>query len=101
MQGTEGVYVLMSGPGFIFFTGLVSLLLGVLVATGGLVMLFRARSGGVVTVIFGLPAGVAVAINIAMVLSKMQRVSPGPGLWAFAGAAVVALALGITGIAVG
>ena len=92
-------HVVVTGSGLIFFTGFLAMLLGVLISVGGLVLLFRSRSGGILTLLFGVAATAIAAINITMVYTKMQPVSPGVGLWVFAGASLVALVLGIVGMA--
>ncbi|MBU4195057.1 MAG: zinc ribbon domain-containing protein [Actinobacteria bacterium] len=96
---TSGFHVVVTGSGLIFFTGFLAMLLGVLITVGGLVLLFNSRAGGVLTLLFGVTATAIAAINITMVYTKMQPVSPGVGLWVFAGASLVALVLGIVGMA--
>lgn len=96
---TSGFHVVVTGNGLIFFTGFLAMLLGVLITVGGLVLLFNSRVGGVLTLLFGIAATAVAAINITMVYTKMQPVSPGVGLWVFAGASLVALVLGIVGMA--
>ncbi|MBU4490560.1 MAG: hypothetical protein KKE79_07995 [Actinobacteria bacterium] len=96
---TRGFYIVITGEGLIFFTGFPAMLLGVLITVGGLVLLFRSRAGGIITLLFGVAATAVAAINIAMVYTKMQPVSPGVGLWMFAGASLTAIVLGIVGMA--
>ncbi len=96
---TSGFHVVVTGNGLIFFTGFLAMLLGVLITGGGLVLLFRSRVGGGLTLMFGVAATAIAAINITMIYTKMQPVSPGVGLWVFAGASLVALVLGIVGMA--
>ena len=95
---TSGFHVVVTGNGLIFFTGFPAMLLGVLITVGGLVLLFNSRAGGVLTLLFGIAATAVAAVNITMVYTKMQPVSPGVGLWIFAGASLVALVLGIVGM---
>lgn len=99
--GSGGFTLVSTGDGTIFFTGFFTLLLGALILIPSIVMFFRKRMGGVMTLAAGLAAGAIAAVNITMVFTKMQGGSPGVGLWMFAGGAVAALAIGIVGLASG
>ena len=99
MASSDGFYIALTGDGLIFFTGFLTMLLGTLIVVGGLVLLFRSRAGGILTLLFSMAATGIAAVNIAMIYSKMQPVTPGVGLWVFAGASVTALVLGIIGMA--
>ncbi len=103
--GGSGFKAVISGGGVIFFTGFFSLLTGGLVLLCGVVVLIRRRPGGVLTLIFALSASVLAAVNITMVFAKMNSpylsMKPGLGLWLFAGFALSAVALGITGLSSG
>lgn len=103
VSGTGGssITLIATGEGTIFFTGFFSLLLGALLVSAGLMMIFRKRVGGVLAFIFALLATGVAAVNIAMVFTKLNGVTPGVGLWTFAGASLVVLALGIVGMASG
>ncbi len=96
--GGGGFSLVITGNGSIFFSGFFSLLLGALILATGLVMLFRRRMGGIATLVCALPATGLAAVNIAMVLSKIEGASTGFGLWIFCGAALAALAFGIVGL---
>lgn len=90
-----GFTVVLSEQGTVFFTGFFSLLLGALVLVGGVVTLIRRRPGGVLTLVFAIAASVVSAVDITMIFAKMEGSSPGVGLYLFAGAALVALVLGV------
>lgn len=91
--------LVLTGDGIVFFTGFFSLLLGVLILAGGLVMLFRRRIGGVFTFIVALLATGVAAVDTAMIMTKMTGGSAAVGMWMFVGAAVLALVMGIVGLA--
>ena len=97
--GGSGFTLVLHGSGTVFLTGFFSLLFGVLILAGAVVMLFRRRVAGVLIFILALLSTGAAAVNLAMVYSKMNPVTPGFGLWMFAGASLVALGLGIVGLA--
>jgi hypothetical protein len=84
-----------TGNGAIFFSGFFSLLLGAMVLFAAIITFFRRRVGGVIAFIFALLATGVAAVNIAMVLTKMNGVSVGYGLWMFLGGAALALVVGI------
>lgn len=95
----SGLTLVVTGSGTVFFTGFFTLLLGALILAAGLMMLFRRRVGGILAFLFALPAAGFAAVDIAMVYTKMSGVSPGPGLWMFAAGSVLAIVLGIIGLA--
>ena len=101
--GGGGFNLALTGEGTIFFTGFWSMLLGALILLGGVTILFRRRAGGVLTLLFGVGASMLAAVNVAMVFTKMSSpyasIYPGPGLWVFLAFSLLALALGITGLA--
>lgn len=96
----NSIYLMFVGDGSIFFTGFFSLLLGALLILGAFIIFFRQRAGGAITLAFSaLTCGVA-GVNVAMVYTNMPSFySPAVGLWLFLGAAIVALVVGIVGIA--
>lgn len=92
------------GNGTIFFSGFWSLLAGALIILGSIVMFFRRRTGGWITLIAGLIGTAVAAVNVTMVFTKMGtggggNVMPGIGLWLFVGLSAAALVIGIIGIA--
>lgn len=98
-SGGSGMSLVITGGGTVFFTGFFTLVLGALILASGLMMLFRRRVGGILAFVFALPAAGFAAVNIVMVYTKMQSVSPGAGLWMFAAGSAVAIVLGIIGLA--
>jgi hypothetical protein len=92
--GGSGFNLVLTGQGTVFFTGFFSLLLGALIVLCSIITLFRRRPGGVLALTFALAAAAAAAIDITMIYAKMDM-SPGLGLWVFAGASLAALILGI------
>gem|GEM_PF-759622 len=93
-----GFTLAIHANGVVFLTGFFSLLFGALILIGALVMLFRRRIGGVLIFFFALLSTGAAVVDIVMVYSKMSPVTPGVGLWVFAGASLVALVLGFVGM---
>jgi hypothetical protein len=97
--GGNGLSLVVTGNGSVFFTGFFTLLLGALILASGLMMFFRRRPGGIIAFIFAVPAAGFAAVDIVMVYTKMSGVSPGPGLWMFAAGSLAAIVLGIVGLA--
>lgn len=93
-----GLKIVLTGDGTIFFTGFLSLLLGALILLAGVVTMLRRRPGGILALLLALAACAVSAINVAMVFAKMEGASTGIGLWAFAAASFVALALGVVSL---
>jgi hypothetical protein len=97
--GGSSVSLVVTGGGTVFFTGFFTLLLGALILASGLFMIFRRRPGGILAFVFALPVAGFAAVDIVMIYSKMSPASPGAGLWMFAAGSVVAIVLGIIGLA--
>lgn len=103
MRTMSGNFLWKAGDGKIFFSGFWSLAFGVLLVVAGVIFMLRGRAGGAVAVAAGLLAGGVACVNVVMLFTvfsgEFGSISPGVGLWAFAGAAVVALVIGIIGVA--
>lgn len=106
----SGNFMWTSSQGFIFFSGFWSLLFGALITAAGIIMIFRSKVGGGLSLLFGLCATGLAAVNVVMVYTKMRSTvgygtsvgfSPGVGLWMFLGASVLALVMGIVGLSGG
>lgn len=97
-----GNFVYRYGGGILFLSGFWSLLVGALLLVAGAVMLFKGRVGGGMAVLFSVVGLGAAALNVIMIYSKFRGefglISPGYGLWIFAGASVCALVFGMMGL---
>lgn len=97
-----GNFIFRYDSGMLFFSGFWSLLVGALLILAGIIMLFRGRAGGGIAVLFSI-VGIGVsAVNVIMIYTKFRSnfgpISPGFGLWIFAGASICALVLGLIGL---
>ncbi len=104
MRGTSsltgrGFTIVLHANSTVFLTGFFPLLFGALILIGSVVMLFRHRIAGAAIFLLALVSTGAAALDLYMVYIKMTPITPGVGLWAFAGASLLALGLGIVGMA--
>lgn len=96
-----------SGRNIILFTGFWSLLAGVLLILGGVVMIFRHRTGGSIATAGGLIGTLVGIFNLIMVYrlgtafsqtTGLSSIAPSVGLWIFTIVSAIALVHGILGI---
>ncbi|MFH1151200.1 MAG: hypothetical protein V1748_12075 [Actinomycetota bacterium] len=99
--GGGGFNMVLSEEGTVFLTGFFSLLFGALLLLAAVITFFRKRVGGWLGLVFAVGAAACAAVDIVMVYSKMEGLSPHVGLWGFAGAAIAAMVVSIISLASG
>jgi len=100
--GTNGTFLFTWWSRGLLFSGFTSLLLGILVAAGA-VMLFADRNGGNLVLACGIAGLLLALFDIVMVYANSLYfpAGPGPGLWVFAGVSLATVVLGLTVVPAG